>query len=312
MKTFKNATEQKFAQLVEELEAKFVTGQWVMPFKAACPHFNAQSGTRYNGVNAWLLSMVAVNKNYQSKAWLTFKQAQAKSWRVVKGESGTPIQFWSPIKDKNDPEKEIWFVKYFTVFNLDQIVDADGNPVSVGDVDIVEGESDSDLPTHEEQRNMLERLSAGLNVTVHHHEGLGSAFYRPSEHAVYLPTIPEFHTIEGYLATYLHELGHSTHRFVRPDWKKDVFGSVLYAKEECVAELISVFVSSMLGIEKIALESHAGYIHGWLQKAKSDDPKFFAKAIKAASKASFYMWDILHPEESTDNSDVEAPVAIEA
>lgn len=39
---------------------------------------------------------------------------------------------------------------------------------------------------------------------------------------------------------------------------------------------------------------------------------FFAKAIKAASKASFYMWDILHPEESTDNSDVEAPVEIEA
>ena len=46
MKTFKNATEQKFAQLVDELEAKFVTGKWVMPFKAACPHFNMQSNKR--------------------------------------------------------------------------------------------------------------------------------------------------------------------------------------------------------------------------------------------------------------------------
>lgn len=312
MKTFKNATEQKFAHLVEELESKFVTGTWVMPFKAACPHFNAQSNKRYNGVNAWLLSMVAVDKNFQSKAWLTYKQAQAKSWQVKKGESGTPIQFWSPIKDKNDPEKEIWFVKYFTVFNLDQIVDEDKNPVSVGAVDIVEGETDSGLPTHEEQRILLDKLSAGLKVDVHHHEGLGRAFYRPSEHAVYLPTIPEFHSIEGYLATYCHELGHSTHRYVRPEMKKDVFGSVLYSKEECIAELISVFVSSMLGIEKIALDSHAGYIHGWLQKAKSDDPKFFAKAIKEASKAAFYMWDILHPEASIDDSTVETPTAIEA
>ena len=311
MKTFKNATEQKFAQLVDELEAKFVTGKWVMPFKAACPHFNMQSNKRYNGINAWLLSMVAIDKGFQSKAWMTFKQAQAKTWRVKKGESGTPVQFWSPIKDKLDPEKEVWFVKYYTVFNLDQIADADGNSIKseVGSIEI--GDLDSDLPTFDEQRLLLEKLSAGLNVTVHHHQGLGSAFYRPSEHAVYLPTVPEFHTMEGYLATYCHELAHSVHRFVRPDWKKGNFGSVLYAREECVAELTAVFVSSMLGIEKIALDSHAGYISGWLKTAKDDDAKFFTKAIKEATKAAFYMWDILYPVQSSDSSDVESPETIE-
>lgn len=87
---------------------------------------------------------------------------------------------------------------------------------------------------------------------------------------------------------------------------------MLYAQEECIAELISVFVSSMLGIEKIALDSHAGYIGGWLQKAKEEDKDFFKKAIKEASKASFYMWDILYPELASQGSDSKTPEKIEA
>ncbi|NNH78832.1 DUF1738 domain-containing protein [Acinetobacter sp. ANC 5380] len=296
----KSNTELKFDQIVAEIESKFLTGKWVMPFKAACPHVNYLSKKRYNGINAFVISMVAIEKGYQSKYWLTAKQAMDKKWHVKKGEKGTPIQFWNVVPDRNDPEKEVWFVKYYNVFNLEQILGENDNPVVATEIDssdIVEDIASETL-SYEQQRLLLEQLSQKLGVTVHHHQGLGSAFYRPSEHAVYLPTIPEFNSTEAYLATYLHELGHSTHRFVRPDWKKDVFGSVPYAKEECVAELISVFVSSMLGIEKIALDSHAGYIASWLEKAKSDEPKFFIKAVKEATKASFYLWDLLHPESS--------------
>ncbi|EOZ8645604.1 zincin-like metallopeptidase domain-containing protein [Acinetobacter baumannii] len=298
MKNFKTNAEVKFAELVDQIESKFITGQWVMPFKAARPHFNLLSNKRYNGINAWILTVIAVQNDFKSKAWITYKQAQTKGWHAKKGEVGTPIQYWNTIKDKVDPEKEKWFVKYYYVFNLDQLVDEDGKPIDIDSTTF------ADLPSFNDQLTMLECIINDMGVDVHNVEGLGRAFYRRSEHAVYLPTAIEFNSQKAYLATLLHELGHATHRFVRPNWEKGPFGSVLYAKEECVAELTSVFVSSMLGIEKIALDSHAGYIADWLLTAKEDDPRFFAKAVKEATKAAFFMWDILYPEKSIDPSDI--------
>jgi len=58
-------------------------------------HHNPIAGTRYRGVNAAILWAVGMEKCYPAPRWCTFKQAQAKDWRIKKGEKGTPIEFWS-------------------------------------------------------------------------------------------------------------------------------------------------------------------------------------------------------------------------
>lgn len=293
----KETAKDKFAALADQIEALFCTGKWKIPFGAARPHRNAVTGKRYNGINAFILTHLADELGFKSREWATFNQLKDKGWSVVKGQKGSPVEFWSTLKDKetkkpvlNENNKEIWFSKYFTVFNLDQCVDADGNPIISQDL--------MALPDLAEQQSTCYLLAEKMGVKVVHHHESGRAYYRPSTHEVHLPVPEEFHDQVGYINTLLHELGHATHRFVRPDWKKDVFGSVDYAKEEVVAELTAVLASSMFGIDKIPLESHASYINGWLTASKEDSKTFFKTALREATKAAFYMWDLLHPEEA--------------
>ena len=294
----KETAKDKFAALADQIEALFLSGNWKIPFGAARPHRNAATGKRYNGINAFILTHLANEHGFKSREWATFNQIKSKGWSVVKGQKGSPVEFWSTLQDKetkkpvlNENGKEIWFSKYFTVFNLDQCVDADGNPIISQELMV--------LPDLAEQQQTCYSLAEKMGVKVVHHHESGRAFYVPSKHEVHLPVPEEFHSEVGYINTLLHELGHATHRFVRPDWKKDVFGSIDYAKEEVVAELTAVLASSMFGVEKIPLESHADYIYGWLQASKEDSKTFFKTALKEASKAAFFMWDQLHPEETS-------------
>lgn len=301
----KATAKDKFAELADKIESLFLTGQWKLPFGTAKPHRNAVTGKRYKGVNAFVLSVIADEKGFVSREWATFKQLQSKGWCVRKGEKGSPVEFWSVLMDKetkkpllNEYDKEIWYAKYYTVFNLDQVVDKDGNPVVSTEV--------MPLPDLEEQQQTCYLLAERMNVKIVHHKESGEAYYIRTKHEVHLPFPEDFISQEAYINTLLHELGHATHRYVRPDWEKGPFGSVLYAREEVVAELTSVLAASMFGVEKIPLESHASYIYGWLQAAKDESKTFFKTALKEASKAAFFMWDSLHPEDASEVPDAES------
>lgn len=294
----KITAKEKFQALADQIESLFRTGNWKMPFGAARPHRNTVTGKRYNGVNAFILSILADERGFKSREWATYKQLREKGWVVEKGQKGSPVEFWSTVKDKvtkkpvlNENGKEIWFAKYYTIFNLDQCVDADGNHIISQEL--------MTLPDLAEQQSTCYLLAEKMGVKIVHHHESGQAYYRPSTHEVHLPVPEDFHDQVGYINTLLHELGHATHRFVRPDWKKDVFGSVDYAREEVVAELTAVLASSMFGVDKIPLESHASYINNWLKVSQEDTKTFFKIALKESCKAAFYMWDILHPENET-------------
>jgi antirestriction protein ArdC len=311
----KQSLEQRFAEIAKKIESLFYSGNWTMPFGAAKPHHNHLTGKRYNGINAMILSMIADEQGFASREWLTFKQLQSKGYLIKKGSKGSPVQFWSTLdkeksKSRDTPksiatksdntegkeDKDIWFVRYYTVFNLSQCTDMDGNELVESTVTV--------LPDLEEQQNICYTIAERMDVTIQHRSESGQAYYSPSQNLISLPMPTEFHTQEGYINTLLHELGHATHRHVRPTWKKGPFGSVLYAKEEVVAELTAVLTASMFGVEKQPLDSHASYIKGWLDAAKDETKTFFNTALKEATKAAYFMWDIMYPE--TKISTVEA------
>ena len=74
--------------------------------------------------------MLAV-QGYESPFWLSFKQAGELGGNVKKGEKGTPVVFWNWINhiDDEDKEKNIPFMRYYTVFNVAQCENIDESKI---------------------------------------------------------------------------------------------------------------------------------------------------------------------------------------
>jgi antirestriction protein ArdC len=119
------------AQIVSQLE------QGVMPWRRP---WNAQhsegrivrplraNGIPYQGINVIMLWTESVAKGYAAPIWMTFKQALELKACVRKGEHGSLVVYASSItrseKDGDsgeEPEREIRFMKGYTVFNVEQI-----------------------------------------------------------------------------------------------------------------------------------------------------------------------------------------------
>jgi antirestriction protein ArdC len=94
---------------------------WVNPFarkgQSSMP-VNVASKKAYRGINVLLLGWSA----YDSNVWGTFKQWQDLGATVRKGERSTAIVFWQFIEKEEDGEKKrIPFLKYYNVFNAEQV-----------------------------------------------------------------------------------------------------------------------------------------------------------------------------------------------
>ena len=88
-------------------------------------------GKPYRGINVMMLWASAVEKGYDAPIWMTYKQAAELGGQVRKGEKGSLVvyaaSFTRTVTDeKGDAEeREIPFMKGYTVFNVEQI---DGLP----------------------------------------------------------------------------------------------------------------------------------------------------------------------------------------
>src|SRR5215471_7564866 len=76
----------------------------------------------YRGINVFLLAL----QGYGSQYWLTFNQARQLGGNVRRGEHGTKIVFWkfdsyeTETADGETEERKSAFLRYYTVFNLEQ------------------------------------------------------------------------------------------------------------------------------------------------------------------------------------------------
>ena len=85
------------------------------------------NGTPYRGMNIVLLWGEAMAKGYAAPIWMTFKQALELDAHVRKGEHGSLVVYANSItktetnEKGEDTEREIPFMKGYTVFNVEQI-----------------------------------------------------------------------------------------------------------------------------------------------------------------------------------------------
>jgi antirestriction protein ArdC len=168
------------------------------------------NGTPYRGMNILLLWGEAMAKGYTAPIWMTFKQALELNACVRKGEHGSLVVFANSITktetDDNghDVEREIPFLKGYTVFNVEQI---DGLPQHYY------AQPENPLPASERIEN-TDRFITATGATIHH--AGNNAYYAPGRDIIQLPPFEAFRDKESYYATALHELTHNADFRIMP------------------------------------------------------------------------------------------------
>ena len=295
----------KSIDLQQEITNKFITliengidTPWRCPWIKGNPFpINWLTKDSYNGINVLILWCEAMSKNYTFNYWLTYAQAKKLGAVVKKGEQGTRCVFYKPVEKKSDEEEEsevYLCIRPFTLFNVDQIAGLDGLSALTA-----EQQFDNDVTIQSIKRIAdLYSEKSGLRIEY----GGNKAFYSPTHDLIRLPNT--FNSTSGYVATFAHEIGHSTghkSRLDRFSSNNKAFNTYKesYAFEELCAELFASFLCAELRVVG-EHENHASYLNFWL-KALKKDKTFLFKASSAASKAYQYLMDL-----TCINSDVAA------
>ncbi|OJW05303.1 MAG: antirestriction protein [Planctomycetales bacterium 71-10] len=242
------------------------------------------NGQPYRGVNVLLLWSSAVANGFAAPLWMTFNQAKELGGRVKAGSKGTPVVYADRItkteakEDGGEEEKEVFFMKQYTVFNAEQVA---GLP----------GRFYAPAAPRLDPVDRIERAEAFCRATgadVRH--GGNSAYYAQGDDRVQMPPFEAFRDAEGYYATLLHELAHWTKHEARLD--RDLgrrrFGDEGYAREELVAEIGASFLCADLDLEPVVREDHAAYVAHWL-KVLADDKRAIFVAAALAEKAAGHL-----------------------
>jgi len=235
------------------------------------------NGTPYRGINVLLLWGEAMDKGYASSIWMTYKQAVELNAQVRKGEHGALVVYadrFTKIESGDqgeDVEREIPFMKGYTVFNVEQI---EGLPDHYTVKPELKGEPLQLIEA-------AERFFAATGATVRH--GGNVAYYAPGPDLIQLPPPEAFKDAESYAATKAHELTHWTkhERRLNREFGRKRFGDHAYAREELVAELGAAFLCADLGITPEPREDHAAYLGHWLEVLREDKRAIFSAAAHA-------------------------------
>ncbi len=250
------------------------------------PPYNPTTDKQYRGLNSIWLSM----QGFTDPRWLTFKQAKANDWQVMKGAKGSMISYvklfdekvlkdekGNTLKDEHgQPLKSVQkldrpIITSAVVFNAEQI-----NGIQKLKIEDREW---ADL-------NRVEKIVSNSAVKLHH--GGTSAFYNPIQDSVTMPHKDRFPDASGYYGVLLHEMGHWTghgSRLDRPMVAK--FGTQDYAKEELRAEIASLMMGSELKVGR-DFGQHAAYVKSWVSILK-DEPFELYRASSDAQKITDYI-----------------------
>jgi len=268
--------EQGVRPWVKPWNAEHAAGRITRPLR-----FNCQP---YSGINILSLWASAMAQNFAAPIWMTFRQAVELGGHVRKGEKGSLVVFASAIKRTetdeatgDETEREIPFLKGYTVFNVEQIDELPAPYYAKAQ------------PRHDaiERIAHAEKFLHATGAKIAH--GGTSAYYSHSTDAVQMPPFEAFRDADSYYATLAHELTHwsgSKNRLNR-DFGSKRFGTEGYAVEELVAELGAAFLCADLELAREPREDHASYIANWLQVLKSDSRAVFSAAAHAQRAADF-------------------------
>ena len=294
MKNDANSTSRQdvYSRITSQIVASLEQGvrPWVKPWSAEHAagrvtqplRFN---GKPYSGINTLSLWMSATAQSFVAPIWMTFRQAIELNAHVRKGERGSLVVYANAITctehdedTDEDFEREIRYLKGYTVFNVEQI---DGLPdryyaKAVPQLD----------PVARIER--AENFFAASKATIRH--GGNRAYYAQEIDYVQMPAFESFRDAESYYSTLAHEMTHWTKHPARlaRDLGRKQWGDEGYAQEELVAELGAAFLSAELELETEPRTDNASYIANWLEVLRHDT-RFVFKAAAHAQRAADYL-----------------------
>jgi antirestriction protein ArdC len=290
---FKPLSEQITGKMIADLKAG--TSIFQRPnnsLNSALP-FNIESGHRYAGPSALILLM----QKRDDPRWGTSNQANRNHTAVVKGSTGSLIQFMSN-------------------YEYQKMVDGEGQPVlkengkqrterikldepKQVDAWLFNGEQMRNIEKWEKEPNILspaERAQVILdNSKVVIENGGEDMFYDRQLDAIIIPEMEQFASPEQYYAEALHQLAHRSNAVEaldRPQVGNDPGGMI---SEELRTNLASLFLSKELNLP-YDLNDHLGYVQSWSVMMKEDPAELF----KAASDAQKIVDKILGFEQQIE------------
>ena len=218
--------------------------------------------------------------SYLNPWWVTFKQAKNRGGHVHKGEKGYPCIYWNTYTPDlesggSDASKPRAFLRYYTLFNVEQCEDLEYPKTEV---------KEKHFSPIEACERLVNRMPSPPGIEHRRNQ----AFYRPAEDIVNMPKPERFDSREAYYSTLFHEFIHSTgheSRLARPGIADElVFGSDKYSKEELIAEIGASYLCGHTSIEN-QIDNSAGYLAGWLRRLKGDN-RLIVHAAAQAQKAA--------------------------
>lgn len=242
------------------------------------------NGIPYRGINILLLWDSAIMHGFTAPLWMTYKQAQELGGQVRKGEKGSLVVYANTITRTEtdettgeDLEREIPFMKGYTVFNAGQV---DGLPAHF---------YAAPQPALDPVARIAKAETFFAATGAEIHEGGNRACYNVTTDRVQMPPFVSFADPEAFYATLAHEITHWTRHPKRldRDFGRRRFGDEGYAMEELVAELGAAFVCADLALTLAPREEHAAYIGSWLKVLKDDKRAIFAAAAHAQRAADY-------------------------
>jgi antirestriction protein ArdC len=242
-------------------------------------------GTPYAGINVIMLWSSAMEQGFSAPIWMTFRQAKELGGHVRKGEKGSLSVYANTFTKTEtneatgeEEDKEIPFMKGYTVFNVEQVEDLPGSYYAA-----------KEPPTLDVTLRNAELDQFFSNTGAIINNGGNRAFYAPGPDQIQMPPFEFFKDVESYYATLSHETTHWTRHKTRldRDFGRKRWGDEGYAMEELVAELGSAFLAADLGITPEVREDHAAYIESWLKVLKNDKRAIFTAAAHAQKAAAF-------------------------
>ena len=260
---------------------------WVKPWRPGLGGRPLRAtGDPYKGINCFWLWLCAEGAGYNSRTWMTYKQAQALGGQVREGERSQIAIFYKSYSktvesvvtgDTTDEMRRV--LRSYAVFNCDQIdglsPDFYPSPVSI-------------VPPADALPERAQRFLDALPATV---QTRGDrAFYDRTADTITMPPVELFSTRAYHAATLAHEAGHWTGHLDRLDrtfGKR--FGDDAYAFEELCAEMTSALLGADLGLPTSHMDDHAAYIGSWLKVLRKDSRAIMTAAAKAEAAAGYLL-----------------------
>ena len=279
-------------QVIKQMEDNNMN--WSKPFTTTIlnGHHNVISKKPYQGMNCFSIGLSVHMNGFKSNEWATFNQWKNLGAKIKKGSKGTEILYWNikeyEDKTNKDEKVKIPFLKYFVVFNADQVDGYETKEKGLKDFNLKEIDN---WKTHFKTDTFVENTKADINIA-------NKAFYSPNGDFIGMPPKEDFkgdkeNTKEQYYySTLLHELTHWSGHSSRCNRDlKNRFGSKAYAMEELVAEIGSAFLCSHLGVTKAPTPNHGRYLNNWLEVLKEDKKAIF-KAFSLSKVSSEYLLEL--------------------